>query len=107
VVLPEEWQATLTVDGAATAAGISFGHLEAFGGARQVAWVGTLLAIAWGLPNSQQIVAWLRNNALERAGPHAAQSRSWSMLGALSVLISLLAVINGSRGVSEFIYFNF
>ncbi len=44
---------------------------------------------------------------MARAVPYVAQSRSWCMLGALSVLISLLAVVNGSRGVSEFIYFNF
>jgi alginate O-acetyltransferase complex protein AlgI len=107
VVLPEQWQAALAPDGAATMAGMSFGYLEAFGGTRQVVWIAVLLAIAWGLPNSQQFIDWLRTSVVSRAGPYAAQSRSWSMLGALSVLISLLAVINGSRGVSEFIYFNF
>jgi alginate O-acetyltransferase complex protein AlgI len=106
-VLPEEWQAALAPGGAATAAGMSFGHLEAFGGARQVAWVSALLAIAWGLPNSQEFVGRLRTSVASRVGPSAVQRGSWSMLGALSVLISLLAMINGSRGVSEFIYFNF
>jgi len=103
VVLPEEWQAAL----APGAAGLAFGYLQAFGGTRQVVWVAVLLAMAWGLPNSQQFVAWLRTGVISRAGAYVAQSRSWSMLGALSVLISLLAMINGSRGVSEFIYFNF
>jgi D-alanyl-lipoteichoic acid acyltransferase DltB (MBOAT superfamily) len=107
VVLPEQWQAALAAGGAATAAGMSFGYLEAFGGTRQIVWVAALLAIAWGLPNSQQIIGWLKTSVVSRAGPYVVQSRSWCMLGALSVLISLLAVINGSRGVSEFIYFNF
>ena len=72
-----------------------------------MAWIAVLLGIAWGLPNSQEFVGWLRTSVVSRADPRAAWSRSWSMLGALSVLISLLAVINGSRDVSEFIYFNF
>jgi alginate O-acetyltransferase complex protein AlgI len=107
VVLPEQWQAVLAPDATAAAAGMAFGNLEAFGGTRQMAWIGVLLAIAWGLPNSQEFVGWLRTSVVSRADPRAAWSRSWSMLGALSVLISLLAVINGSRDVSEFIYFNF
>ncbi|HET7766806.1 MAG TPA: MBOAT family O-acyltransferase [Burkholderiales bacterium] len=73
------------------------------GGARQIAWIAVLLAMAWGLPNSQQVVARLKATLSGASGP----SYSWSALGALSVLISLLAMINGSRGVSEFIYFNF
>jgi hypothetical protein len=70
-------------------------------------WVAALLAIAWGLPNSQQIIGWFKTRVVAHAGAYTAQSRSWCMLGALSVLISFLAMINGSRGVSEFIYFNF
>jgi len=107
VVLPEQWQTVLASDGATTVAGASFGYLEAFGGTRQIVWVAALLAIAWSFPNSQQMVGWLRTGFVSRAAPFAADSRAWSMLGALSVLISLLAVISGSRGVSEFIYFNF
>jgi D-alanyl-lipoteichoic acid acyltransferase DltB (MBOAT superfamily) len=72
-------------------------------GARQIAWIAVLLAMAWGLPNSQQIVARLKATISGVSGP----SYSWSALGALSVLISLLAMINGSRGASEFIYCNF
>ena len=106
-VLPEQWQAVLATGAAATVGGMSFGYLEAFGGTRQMVWVAALLAIAWGLPNSQQIIGWLKTRVVARAGAYAAQSRSWCMLGALSVLISFLAMINGSRGVSEFIYFNF
>jgi len=73
---------------------------------RELAWVAVLLAIAWGLPNTQQFVTWLRSGIAARAGAYAS-SYSWPVLGALSVVISLLAMINGSRGVSEFIYFNF
>ncbi|HKV86778.1 MAG TPA: MBOAT family O-acyltransferase [Candidatus Dormibacteraeota bacterium] len=73
------------------------------GGARRIAWIAALLAMAWGLPNSQQVVARLKATLSGASGP----SYSWSALGALSVLISLLAMINGSRGASEFIYFNF
>jgi hypothetical protein len=107
VVLPEQWQAALATDGAATVGGMSFGYLEAFGGTRQMVWVAALLAIAWGSPNSQQFIGWLRTSVVARAGPYVAQSRSWCVLGAMSVLMSFLAMINGSRGVSEFIYFNF
>jgi D-alanyl-lipoteichoic acid acyltransferase DltB (MBOAT superfamily) len=107
VVLPEEWQAALAPDGAAAVAGMSFGYLEVFGGARQMIWVAALLAIAWGLPNSQEFVGQLRTSVTSRVGLEVVRSRSWSLLGALSVMISFLAMINGSRGVSEFIYFNF
>jgi len=99
-VLPQEWQ------GAASTVGIPVGTLESFGGSRQTAWIAVLLAMAWGSPNSQQIVAWLRTGIARRAVAYAA-TQSWSVLGALSVLISLLAMINGSRAVSEFIYCNF
>jgi len=107
VVLPEQWAGGAVPEWAATAAGFSYGYLEAFGGTRQVVWVIVLLAIVWGLPNSQQLIGWLRTSRVLRPGRYAADARAWSMLGALSVLISFLAVINGSRGVSEFIYFNF
>ncbi len=107
VVLPELWRGALAPEGATTIAGLSFGYLEAFAGTRQIVWVAALLAIAWGLPNSQQLVGWLRTGVVSRAGRYAADSHAWSILGALSVLISLLTVINGSRVVSEFIYFNF
>jgi D-alanyl-lipoteichoic acid acyltransferase DltB (MBOAT superfamily) len=81
------------------------GELGAFGGARQLAWIAVLLAVAWGLPNSQTLMGRLRQTAClasERRGEWA-----WLSLGSIGVLVGLLAVINGSRGVSEFIYFNF
>jgi hypothetical protein len=81
--------------------------LEAFGGNRQVIWIVGLLAIAWLAPNSQQIVGWGRAMSRLRSAVFALEWRAWPALGVLSVLICMLAVINGSRGVSEFIYFNF
>jgi alginate O-acetyltransferase complex protein AlgI len=55
-------------------------------------------AVVWLLPASQTIVARLEPRP--GAGAEAA-------IGALAVAIFLLAAIAGSRGVSEFIYFNF
>jgi D-alanyl-lipoteichoic acid acyltransferase DltB (MBOAT superfamily) len=104
--LPEQWAGS-PVSGWVAAAGWSYGYLAAFDGARQLIWLAALLAIVWGLPNSQQMVGIFRTDVVLRPGRNAADARSWSMLGALSVLISFLAVINGSRSVSEFIYFNF
>jgi len=106
VVLPEQWAGGPVADWVATAAGFSYGYLEAFGGTRQVMWVTALFAIVWGLPNSQQLVGWLKTS-VSGVSRYATEARAWPMLGALSVLISFLAMINGSRGVSEFIYFNF
>jgi D-alanyl-lipoteichoic acid acyltransferase DltB (MBOAT superfamily) len=77
--------------------------LEAFSGARQVAWISTLLAIVWLCPNSQNLVARLKTVKL-----HVRFDRlAWMSLGGLSMVLVLLAAINGSRGTSEFIYFNF
>ncbi len=81
------------------------GKLDAFGGNRQVAWITVLLAMAWALPNSQTLMGRFRETARvasERRGEWA-----WFSLGFIVVLLGLLAIINGSRGVSEFIYFNF
>jgi D-alanyl-lipoteichoic acid acyltransferase DltB (MBOAT superfamily) len=107
VVLPDQWLPVLAPDGAASFMGIPFGYLEAFGGNRQVIWIVGLLAIAWLAPNSQQIVGWGRAMSRLRSAVFALEWRAWPALGVLSVLICMLAVINGSRGVSEFIYFNF
>jgi D-alanyl-lipoteichoic acid acyltransferase DltB (MBOAT superfamily) len=106
-VLPEQWAGGPVSDWTAAVAGLSYGYLEAFGGTRQIVWVIALLGVVWGLPNSQQLVGWLRINVLSNVSRYAVEARAWPMLGALSVLISFLAIINGSRGVSEFIYFNF
>ncbi len=99
LVLPVEWQDSL---GGLTSA-FRFEHLDAFGGTRQWIWIGLLLSIAWFLPNSQTLVASAR-----RAIPALLHERwAWMSLGSAAVFIFLLSAINGSRGSSEFIYFNF
>ncbi|EHR71983.1 putative membrane protein involved in D-alanine export [Burkholderiales bacterium JOSHI_001] len=78
--------------------------------ARQWLWIGVLGAVALACPNSQQIVArWLQARD-DSATPPALAARpgvQWMGLGALLMGCLLLAIVNGSRGVSEFIYFNF
>lgn len=103
--LPAEWQSTL--GGFTSAAGLTYTDLKAFGGTRQLLWTFSLLLVAMLLPNSQIIV--------KRAAAYMARSQpsqrpeimSWAGLGVASVLLLLMMAINGSRGVSEFIYFNF
>jgi D-alanyl-lipoteichoic acid acyltransferase DltB (MBOAT superfamily) len=104
-VLPIEWRHGLTALLGAPVALLHFDDLTAFAGTRQVAWVAVLLSIAWFCPNSQQIMTRLGRLQLGRL--RAAVSLSWASLGALSVTLFLLAAINASHGVSEFIYFNF
>jgi D-alanyl-lipoteichoic acid acyltransferase DltB (MBOAT superfamily) len=103
IVLPREWEAYWPRGWLSQGAGIRFGALDAFGGTRQWQWIGALLALAWFFPNSQQLItAW--------SSRHPAALRNawaWVSLGALFAIVFLLAAINGSRGSSEFIYFNF
>jgi D-alanyl-lipoteichoic acid acyltransferase DltB (MBOAT superfamily) len=71
---------------------------------RQLGWTVALMAVAFLAPNSQQIITRLERWCELRG------EREWHYafaLGSTLVQIVLLAVINGSRGVSEFIYFNF
>jgi hypothetical protein len=82
---------------------LRFGHLDAYGGARQWNWIAVLLAIVWIFPNSQTLISRVRS--FDVTGAH--ERRAWIALGVIAVLIFLLAAINGSRGTSEFIYFNF
>jgi hypothetical protein len=59
--------------------------------------------MVWLLPNSQTLLGNLATFRL----PTLRERWAWMSLGALSVVIFTLAAINGSRGSSEFIYFNF
>jgi len=98
VALPDEWRPALGWTGLFT-----FRNLEQFGGAYQVAWVALLLLIVWLFPNSQTVIGRFGRGAVVRGHPRW----SWMALGALGFAVLLLAAINGSRGSSEFIYFNF
>ncbi len=80
-------------------------RLAAFGEARQWGWIVALLFVAWALPNSQTIITGL-HEAIRMASERRGKWASFA-LGAIAVLVGVLAIINGSRGVSEFIYFNF
>ena len=73
---------------------------------RQIGWIVSLLGIAWGFPNSQE---WVGRCLVGRSGDGVAARPygRWFAIGASVPLLLLLTVINGSRGVSEFIYFNF
>ncbi len=75
-----------------------------FSGARQTLWIAVLLGIAWLLPNSQeagvQLNRWL-------SATRGRLVRHGLLLGSVFTLIILLAIVNGGRGASEFIYFNF
>jgi hypothetical protein len=73
-------------------------------------WIGFSFAVVWGLPNSQQITEGM-NHWLFRAHHGGLRKGKYlfaSMLtGALLVSLVVLSAISGSRGASEFIYFNF
>ncbi len=101
LVVPLEWRPLLGPLGG----GVAFGHLDAFAGTRQLGWTAALLAMAWFLPNSQEIMARLRAGRLAVAAWPPALG--WASLGGSAVVLLLLAAINASHGVSEFIYFNF
>lgn len=82
-----------------------FDHLQAFGGIRQLGWIALLLGLSWLCPNSQTLVDRM---ATSRTNDYVKHERwAWLALGGAAVFIFLLAAINGSRGASEFIYFNF
>lgn len=100
-VLPLEWQQLF----GSNYPHLTFGQLEAFGGVRQIGWIGLLLAVVWGSPNSQELIDRIHKAHLTRR--FSPERWAWISLGGFAVVLFLLAAINGSRGSSEFIYFNF
>lgn len=78
-------------------------------GCRQAVLTLLLLSLAWAVPNSQEIVARWVETRRGRGGAALADLAGvrWSFVGAALVVLTLLAIINGTRGASEFIYFNF
>lgn len=79
--------------------------LPAFGGDRQIFWTLVLLSAVWCLPNTQEI--------MHMAGSRISLSDAWRWnlawfgVGAVICWIVILLMINETRSVSEFIYFNF
>ncbi|MDP2031013.1 MAG: MBOAT family protein [Thiobacillus sp.] len=73
-------------------------------------WICFSFAVVWGLPNSQQITESM-NQWLFRAHHGGARKGKYllasMLMGALLVGLVVLSAISGSRGASEFIYFNF
>jgi hypothetical protein len=84
---------------------LSAAQSSAVSGWRQLVWTAGMLCVAFFAPNSQQIVTaaerWCVARGLTRGRDFAFAT------GSLLADVCLLAAINGSRGVSEFIYFNF
>ena len=104
-VLPVEWRGTLAAYLPMAVDHWRFGALDAFGGLRQCVWSGALLAMVFWMPNSQAIVG--RFETMLRTRGQNAWHWAWCATGFASTLVVVVAAINNSRGVSEFIYFNF
>ena len=77
-------------------------NLQPIGDERQLVWILVLLAIAWLLPNTQTLVPVPSGKQ-----GSAAQQMAFLLTGMLAPVLLLLLMINASRGISEFIYFNF
>ena len=105
LLLPADAQAYLGLGARSADAWVSYGQLEVFGGMRQLAWIGSLLAIVWLSPNSQALIGRLRQAVDGVRAMH--EFWGWFSIGALVAATFVLAAINGSHGSSEFIYFNF
>jgi D-alanyl-lipoteichoic acid acyltransferase DltB (MBOAT superfamily) len=100
--LPMEWKPAFQQAGAWGAA-LDFAPLNGFLGLRQLGWILALGAIALFAPNSQEILRTLTNRRVFEVSGWV----PWALCGAVIAAIFWLAAINASRGVSEFIYFNF
>jgi len=70
-------------------------------------WVVALLAICMGLAQFAAIHRLAQTSVVARAGPYVAAVALLVRAGCDVGADFFLAMINGSRGVSEFIYFNF
>jgi D-alanyl-lipoteichoic acid acyltransferase DltB (MBOAT superfamily) len=79
--------------------------LPAFGGDRQIIWTIALLLAVWVFPNTQQLIQMVGSRFMLTESRR--QKLIWLGIGASLFWIVLLLVINETRGVSEFIYFNF
>jgi D-alanyl-lipoteichoic acid acyltransferase DltB (MBOAT superfamily) len=74
-------------------------------------WIAALLSVALFMPNSQTLLESKTAKAIfsKNRGDHGITNQYpiYFIIGNLLVLMTLLAIINGAKGASEFIYFNF
>ena len=101
VSLPRSWMAPLAERWAiALPAWIGAGGMGTLGGWPQLAWLLAALAIVWGLPNTQQIMAWW---------PGARPWLTWKPTPRWAAAAAALAILGilGLTRASSFIYFNF
>ena len=104
-ILPAEWQAGISA--VALDAAFQVADLRAFGGTRKVLWIVALLLAALFLPNSQTIVKRATGFFAQSVPATLQDCLAWAGLGSAGLVLVIMSAINGSRGVSEFIYFNF
>jgi D-alanyl-lipoteichoic acid acyltransferase DltB (MBOAT superfamily) len=93
VALPRAWLAPLAARwGGALPDWIGVGGMGTLGGWSQLAWLSAAVAIVWGFPNTQEIMA-----------------RRWEPSVRWAVIVAVLAFagIMGLTRASTFIYFNF
>jgi alginate O-acetyltransferase complex protein AlgI len=89
-----------------TPATIEWARLD---GARQLGWTIALLLVVFCMPCSQRLIderlpAFAKRFAMTA---RAVQCWQWGAVGGLGPVIGLLIAIAASRGLSEFIYYNF
>jgi len=104
-ILPTEWRSG--AEALLPAINLQVADLPAFSGTRQLLWIVGLLLAAVLLPNSQTLVGRVTQALSVRIPVLLQEPLAWAGLGSASLVLVLMAAINGSRGVSEFIYFNF
>jgi alginate O-acetyltransferase complex protein AlgI len=107
--LPAQWNQSLATSCVLAADRLcSFSVLPAFSG-RELLWILGLGCIALLAPNSQSVMnlPMVARVWAQKDEGHRFHFRLGMLAGSALCLVGLLAVINGSRAVSEFIYFNF
>jgi D-alanyl-lipoteichoic acid acyltransferase DltB (MBOAT superfamily) len=101
LALPRSWIAPLAARlGVAVPAWLGVGGMGTLGGTPQLAWLAMAAAIVWGLPNTQQWMAWW---------PGAPPSLRWRPAPRWALVTAALLVLGilGLTRASAFIYFNF
>lgn len=99
--IPRSWAAVAAERwGVALPGWIGVGGMGTLGGVPQLGWLAAGLAIVWGLPNTQQIMAWW---------PGASPWLTWKPSPGWAATAAALAVLGilGLTRASSFIYFNF